>query len=476
MFVVTLPRSADNPLAFAKKAKHAGAKILEIRGDLTPGVRPFRSPLPLLISPRGRELPISAFAPAFVDLELSEIDDADVSKKTKRILSHHDFTKTPSLSVLKRIVLRLYAHKPWAVKIATTVRSYKDLQTLTDLQSWLQRKGVRSIILGMGSKAYLSRLLSPYKNLLTYATLDDVDPSAPGQLPLSLHALAKGRKDPKLFGILGGPHITASMSPVIHNALFQRHKIDALYSCFPSEDFSGTVRELSRIGVRGFSVTAPFKRDAFLLARTRHASAEALGVANTLRRVEDPLPLHESRFLGAGLRPARRGGWKAWNTDGDGIEHGYPFLASTTTLAILGAGGAVPSVIRAARACNPNVIITIFARDPKKAKRLLSGFSVRVEPLRRAVTAEADTVICAISQNIAVPMPTAKTAVDLRYGTETSFMADARKKGMKVYDGVPMLIGQALKQFQHFTGKTPYDDDETFLRSILTSFLSSHGR
>ncbi len=56
MFVVTLPASAvSDPLEFAIKAKAKGADILEIRGDLTPNVKAFESPLPLLLALRGAE-------------------------------------------------------------------------------------------------------------------------------------------------------------------------------------------------------------------------------------------------------------------------------------------------------------------------------------------------------------------------------------------------------------------------------------
>ncbi len=461
MFVITLPPSAaKDPKAFAQKAKRAGADILEIRSDLTPHVERFSSPLPLLVAIRGTDVGlIDQLTPAYVDSE-NVADAVWVPKGSKLILSFHDHAATPSFAILKKVVTGMLTEKPWAIKIATFVQSYDDLVTLEKLQAWLEKNTQRSIVLGMGPLAHLSRVTSPLHNALTYATLNAADAAAPGQLPMSLYALMKGRKNPKLFGILGGPHITASLSPVIHNALFQRHKIDALYSCFPSENFASTMKAFKKLGIKGLSVTAPFKHDAFEAASKKEPFAEKLGVANTLVK--------------SGTK------WKGFITDSYGIYEGYPELENVQKVAILGAGGAVPSAILAVRSRSHSARVTVFARDPKKAKKNLQQFDVTVDDLAHASSFMADAVICAVSEDISPPLPSRASkksiAIDLRYGKETQFMKAARAKNFRVRNGTDMLIHQALKQFRHFTGKTAYDDDASYLRKILTSFLSHHGK
>lgn len=447
MFVVTLPASAaKDPTSFAKKAKREGAHLLEIRGDITPKLPSWKSPLPLLWSPRDTSLSLDA---PYVDLEFHE--RRIVPRGVKVIRSFHDYTKTPSLKRLQTLIQKMSAAKPWAVKIATHVRDEKDLATLLILQKWLKRKKVRSIVLGMGPYSHLTRVLSPLHNVLTYAVLDGHEASAQGQLPLSFYALLRGRKNPKIFGILGGPHVTASKSPIIHNALFQRHKIDALYSCFPSENFKKTLRILGDAGVTGYSVTAPFKHDAYLTAKKKEKLVLQLGVANTLKKTGKQ--------------------YAAWLTDAAGVEHGYPCLQTSSTVAVLGAGGAVPSVIAAVQKAHKNAKITVFARDTKKAAVLMDAFGVPVLPLKKAEGFVVDTVICAVSADIELPMPHANIAIDLRYGTDTAFLREAKAQGMKTYDGIPMLVHQALKQFQHFTGKKPKADDAAFCLSTLRHFL-----
>lgn len=454
MFVVTLPTSAArNPKAFALKAKKAGVDILEIRSDLTPNVQPFRSALPLLVSVRGKsDQLVDVLAPAFVDVEESS-QSVWLPKGAKLILSFHDHSATPSFATLKKIATGMLKEAPWAIKIATFVRTYDDLVTLSKLQDWLQTSRQRSIVLGMGPKAHLSRITSPLRNVFTYTTLDSADASAPGQLPMSLYALTKGRNNPKLFGILGGSHITSSLSPVIHNALFACHKVDALYSCFPSEDFASTIKSLTKLGVKGLSVTAPFKLDAFKVSATLEPLAKKLGVANTL------------------VRSGKK--WQGFITDSYGIYEGYPQLSGAKTVAILGAGGALPSAISAVSSRSPKAQITVFARDPEKARKTLSKFGVMVDSLNHASACMADAVICAVSQDVslALPFPASKTsiAIDLRYGKETRFMKDARRKKFFVHDGTNMLIHQALKQFRHFTAKNPHKDDTKYLSHTLSA-------
>ncbi len=458
MLVVTLPPSAArNPAAFAKKAKQSGASLLEIRGDLTPHLTPFQSPLPILLSPRG--YPLDGFKAFAVDLELHECERSpERPKKAKLIVSIHDYDKTPALPRLKKTVLQMMKYRPWAVKIATFIRTYDDLLTLSALQDWLRQRGQRSVVIGMGEKAHLSRVTSPLCNALTYASLDGHEASASGQLPLSFYALTQGRTKPLLFGIIGGPHITASKSPLIHNALFQRHKVDALYSSFPTDDFAAAMRVLTKGGVSGLSVTAPFKRDACTIATDHEDAVKELGVANTLRR--------------SGTA------WYAFNSDWYGILHGYPELARAKKVAILGSGGAVPSAIRAVRKANPKAVITVYARDPEKARKTLAACRVQVEYISDSRKASADAVICAVSEDktLSFPRPasSAATAIDLRYGKPTRFLVAAAKARYRTRDGVPMLIHQALRQFQVFTGQDPAPSDAAFLTRLLSS--PSHGQ
>jgi shikimate dehydrogenase len=327
------------------------------------------------------------------------------------------------------------AHKPWAVKIATTIADYKDLLIHRDLQDWMKSKMIRSIVLGMGDRAHFSRITSPCRNALTYTFLAGTDSAATGQLSLAMHRLSLRGSSPALFGIIGGDQVVHSLSPLIHNLLFHKHKINAIYSSFPTDDFKGTMKILEKLGIAGLSVTAPFKHDAFALADQVDPIGKKLGTVNTLIK--------------------KNGIWKAFNTDVIGVERGYPFLKSAQSIAILGAGGVVHAVIEGIRKINPETFITVFARDPKKAAKDLERSSVSIQPISKINDCIADVVICAVSQDIVLPLPRhgkKSIAIDLRYGKKTKFMKSAAAKGFRVYDGLPMLLHQALAQFKLFTG------------------------
>lgn len=454
MIIVTLPKSAEkNPRSFARDARKNDVDVLEIRADLTPAVVAFDAPLPILFSPRGKGLKsVPRLSPAFIDLDVSELAlRKNLPEGAKLIASFHDHEGTPDLKKLKAVVAKLCAVRPWAVKIAVTVTSYEDLLTLRALREHIDHP--RTTILGMGPMAHLTRVLSPLENHLTYASLG-AEASAPGQLSVAFHTLLKNRNKPQIYGILGGPQITASLSPLIHNALFLKHGIDALYSCFPSTDFTASIKALEQLGLAGLSVTAPFKRDAFEFARTNDAVATSLGVTNTL------------------VKSGK--GWSGFNTDIVGIEKGYPLIAKAAKIAVLGAGGAVPSVISAVRTVNAKAEITVFVRDPKKAAESLGVSGFTIQPLENIKKASADLVICAVSEDVRLPLPksvgTSATAIDLRYGKPTNFIKDARSQGFHVHDGTAMLIHQALKQFEYFTGKKSVPDDAAHLAKVIASF------
>lgn len=469
MFVVTLPPSAiKKPLEFVKKAKNAGTDILEIRSDLTPGVKPFRSPLPLLLAIRGGEHEmIERLKPEFVDFDAKDIVEtqnfASLPKNVRLhfICSYHNHTSTPSFSDLKKIVQKMCSSSPWMIKIAVQVNAYNDFLTLRNLQAFLNKKSVRSTVLAMGPKAHLLRALSPITNHWTYVCLDGFDASAVGQIPMSFYRFMSCRSNSALYGILGGLQVSASLSPTIQNALFQKYKIPAIYSCFPTDDLDEAWTSLTRLGVRGFSVTAPYKKDILSYLDAVDPLVAYLASANTVVKTKH--------------------GWMGYNTDVDGFVRGYPQLKKVREVAILGAGGVVPAIIEALSILAPEAYVTVYARDVKKSGLALAPFSVDVRSLRSLKNARHDAIICAIADDVSIPLPRTQTsdlrshtsvAIDLRYGKRTRFMIDAEKNGFAVYDGLPMLIHQALRQFEIFSGKKTVLADVRSLQKLLKAHHS----
>ncbi len=448
-FVVTLPKSAEvSPEIFSKRAKDAGADILEIRGDLTPSVPAFISSLPILLSPRGADVKamIDVLKPTYLDIDDGESIPV-FSKDTQLICSYHNYECVPSEQELEKIVGRLLKKNPAIIKIAARAQCYRDLVKLEKISKDLHAKNIPSVVLAMGEYAAVQRLLSPYRDALTYTCLEQEDRAAPGQIMLSEYLALQKKNTPKIFGILGGAQVASSFSPKIHNTLFVSHGIDSLYTTFPASDLRDAWEGLTQMGISGFSVTAPWKQEILPFLDTVQEIAAELGSVNTVIK--------------------RDGKWVGENTDVAGIEQGYPSLRNRHHAVILGAGGVVPSVIEALKSLDVQTI-SVWARRPEAAQEIASRFGIKA--ISSIENIECDVCIKAISEDITVPLPIftpAAIGIDLQYGKTTKFMEELHQKNIQVVDGLPMLLAQALEQFRFFTGIVPSPRDFSLISSLF---------
>ncbi|OGJ62064.1 hypothetical protein A3A67_00065 [Candidatus Peribacteria bacterium RIFCSPLOWO2_01_FULL_51_18] len=446
MFVVTLPKSAEkNPLAFAQKAKKAGADILEIRGDLTPETAPFSSPIPLLLTPRGVDFrKFSKLKIGYLDLEIGEAIPSGLKKSVKIIRSFHDYKKTPPETVLKSVAEKLHAENPWAIKIAVKMNDYRDLKLIEDFRRTIPPR-IRAIVLGMGQPANLNRMLSPLRDELSYTFMKEGEAAAEGQVPLKLCQAVKHCLKPRLYGLLGSPDVR-SFSPVIHNALFEYYGIDALYFLALTPDLGDAWENLKALGIEGFSVTSPWKR----------------GIVKLLDRTE-------KNDISVNTAVKKNKEWIGYPRDAQGLINGYPFLKNAINAVILGAGGVVPEAVKALKLSGVKDI-KILGRDKTKTSRLAKSLKVKGGQLDELAGLNPDLLVCAITADINLHLKKAKKgayAIDLRYKYRTKFLDNAEKAGYRVYDGLPMLIHQALAQFELFAGIKPVKKDIRFLEKIL---------
>lgn len=455
MFVVTVPASAKHDSnAFARKAEREGVDLLEVRGDLTPNLRLSNPPLPVLLALRGADPSlIDQLQPSYLDLELNEAE-VPVPTGAKLILSYHNHQETPSLPQLRTIVKNLLDRKPDIVKIATFARSYADIVMLERLRESMP-EGQAHVLLAMGDMARVQRLLSPLRNALTYTFIDDGEEAAPGQMALREYREYARCKNPSLYGLLGGPECVNSFSPLIHNLLFDAHNVDALYTVFPASDLADARDHLPELGVRGFSVTAPWKREIIKHADVLDDLAAEIQSVNTLVREGET--------------------WKGYNTDVTGILEGYPFLSKAKSVGIIGSGGVVPAVIYAARKAGVK-LMTVYGRNAAARKELADYFLVDAAPLEALGGGEHDVLFWTIPDDIPVTLPPAgevhSYAVDLRSVPGTQFLGNAEELGYDTVNGLPMLLYQALAQFRLFTG-LPTDDN---LFITLSNSLRKHGK
>ena len=104
-------------------------------------------------------------------------------QKTKVIVSFHNFKKTPSLSVMLKKAEEMKKRGADIVKISVTSKSYADTVTVITLAKMLQDKKIPHIIIAMGKKGALSRILTPtLGGSIMFAPISKTKSSASGQL------------------------------------------------------------------------------------------------------------------------------------------------------------------------------------------------------------------------------------------------------------------------------------------------------
>lgn len=382
-----------------------------------------------------------ALGAEFVDVEDGVADDFVARVHGRRIVrSHHDFETLPADAEARlRHMARSGAE---IVKLAVMAHRLSDLVTLRRLARMVNGRGV---LLAMGPAGVASRVLATkFGARWTYAG----ESVAPGQVPLARmrdeFRIAQLTEATAIYGVVGKP-VEHSLSPVMHNAAFADAGLDAVYLPLAAESFDDFLTFAREFSVRGASVTAPFKHDAWRAAGTSEPRAARLGAVNTLKTADD-------------------GRWDARNTDVDGFL--APLVGrdlSATRVAVLGAGGASRAVAEALTGRARRV--TIYARRREAAEQVAAATGAEAgewPPRAAAWDVLVNTTPVGTTPDVtAAPLVLegkldGRLVYDLIYHPpETALLARARALGAETMSGLPMLVAQAAAQFQWWTGLAP---------------------
>jgi len=120
-----------------------------------------------------------------VDLELGTRNLGDIvgliKKKTRCLLSFHEFSGTPTLGEMRGIIQRQVEAGGDVCKVITTARRFKD--NLTVLELITEFPGARVVSFAMGQLGLVSRILCPLVGGdFVYASLEEGKESASGQI------------------------------------------------------------------------------------------------------------------------------------------------------------------------------------------------------------------------------------------------------------------------------------------------------
>ncbi|MEI7814770.1 MAG: shikimate dehydrogenase [Coriobacteriia bacterium] len=251
----------------------------------------------------------------------------------------------------------------------------------------------------------------------------------------------------KLAGVIGWP-LGHSLSPAMHNAVYQELGLDWAYVPLAVADEVGLMRLVAAIRSLpfvGFNVTMPYKAAILELCDEVATAAQIAGAVNTVHCTD-------GRLIG-------------YNTDGRGLletlRHDIGFDPANKRVVILGAGGAAGGAFVAlilARATR----ITLVNRDVARAEELMERMglhttNIHVEALdyseAEQAIREADLVVNATSVGMlpgdSSPIPAewithAHVVFDMVYGTphRTALLKCAEAVGAQALDGLGMLVCQ----------------------------------
>ncbi len=255
------------------------------------------------------------------------------------------------------------------------------------------------------------------------------------------------------IGLIGCP-IEHSLSPKLHNAIYQKYGIDCVYLAFKTEKekLEEVINAFKTLSFAGFNVTVPHKQSVLPFLDDLDKEAAVIGAVNTVK--------------------IENGRLKGFNTDGWGFieslkNRGYN--VSGMDVLVLGAGGSARSIC-AYLAKEGASSIYVLNRTESNAEELVAHIrknysGIFINTVQRTDvklimpgiiinttsvgmwpdTSDSPLVNYSFSPN--------QLVVDIIYNPlQTKFLKDAKDVGCKIVNGLDMLVGQAVKAIEIWTG------------------------
>ena len=383
---------------------------------------------------------LCSLQPAYIDLEY------DVPLEFRKKLfenfpqisflsSYHDFSKTPeNLEEVFDQIKTPYAH---LYKMAFAAKSSLDaLRLLVFLQS--RRKDENVIAISMEENGAISRILTPIVGgLITYASLAEGVSTAPGQILAKelceVYRFHQLNDQTQIYALIGDP-VNKSLGHLVHNAVFDEAKMNAVYVRInvKPEELSSFFTSILKLAFKGLSITMPHKESVIAFLKTS-SETQAIHACNTIK-IED-------------------GSLIGYNTDGIGALNAIEQKGKVfgRHIVFIGAGGAARALIF--EASKRGATVTVINRTSEKAKEIAKmvnanggGFDLLPEVCKKGY----DILINCTPDTDPIEdqwILRDKIVMDLIYVPKmTPFLTKALQKDCQIVYGYEMFIGQAIEQ------------------------------
>ena len=355
------------------------------------------------------------------------------------LLSIHDFQRTPSLP--RNIQVARHGQVD-AVKIAAQARTIADSVRLLNVA----RHSRNFVAVPMGDVGLPARILALREGSeLAYAPVAEA--TAPGQVSLDqvlyLYRAQSLTRATQVYGVIGNP-IGHSLSPLLHNTGFAASHVNAVYLPFLVHQLGDFLKAIPEFGIRGFSVTIPYKQAILKHLKKCEPLAADIGAVNTVVVRKD-------------------GSLYGCNTDYVGVLRALQkkMRLKGSRVLIFGAGGTARAAAFAlARA---GAAVTICSRRDKPSKELARAIGGETIPRRALRTESFDAILNATPVGMhpyvsISPLSAAELqcrfVMDLIYRPErTKLLKIAAQKGIATVSGVDMFLAQGFAQWEIWTGK-----------------------
>ena len=245
---------------------------------------------------------------------------------------------------------------------------------------------------------------------------------------------------PTLCGsIMGSPF---SLSAKIHNAAYAALGLDYTFVCFGVEDPVAAVAAIRALGVRGMNVSMPYKTAVMEHLDAIDECARVIGAVNTINNLGGVLTGYNTDYLGA-VRALQE-----------------VCTLDNQRIAVIGAGGAARAVVFGCLQAGARV--TVFNRSRERGQVLTGelgahwGGAVEAFPAK-----DFDIVINATSVGFKQPdrnpldglLARHLIVMDVAFmPVRTALLQQAAALGCRTVSGTRMLVHQACRQIELYTG------------------------
>jgi shikimate dehydrogenase len=277
----------------------------------------------------------------------------------------------------------------------------------------------------------------------------------------ALKVNGNSKKSFKSFCIIGDP-VSHSLSPLMHNSAFSSLNLNYSYIAFrvPEKELEETIYSLKKLHIAGFNVTLPHKVNVVNFIDDLSDEAEKAGAVNTVNN-------EDGKLIG-------------YNTDIHGIMaplENRQIDFNNIEILVMGAGGSCRAALVALSEKKNIKKINIVNRDQKKLEKIISlgrELGLNCIPLdydNSIVLKEVSLTSNLIINTTSIGLNNDSSPLKSNFMSKDTFVFDivyrpiftnllnnAKDAGCNLIFGYEMLLHQAKKAFEIWTGlKAPLD-------------------